>query len=122
MKTYPCRPADGQGYPRRLQRGAPSVRVRVDRQKAALFGLSTDTIGFALKTAYNGLDVSSYREANDDYDITVQLAESDRKVMDVLHELIIPAPSGQLVPLSTLATVILPGPSAISTGSTTSGW
>jgi multidrug efflux pump len=89
--------------------GTPSVRVRVDRQKAALFGLSTDTIGFALKTAFNGLDVSSYREANDDYDITVQLAESDRKVMDVLHELIISAPNGQLVPLSTLATVDFAG-------------
>ena len=28
----------------------PSVRIRIDRQKAALFGLSTGTIGFALKT------------------------------------------------------------------------
>ena len=33
-------------------------RSWIDRQKAALFGLSTDMIGFALKTAYNGLDVS----------------------------------------------------------------
>ncbi len=89
--------------------GTPSVQVRVDRQKAAMFGLSTDTIGFALKTAYNGLDVSSYREGNDDYDITVQLAEGDRRVVDVLNELIIPAPSGQLVPLSTLATVQFAG-------------
>ena len=89
--------------------GTPSVQVRVDRQKAALFGLSTDAIGFALKTAYNGLDVSSYREGNDDYDITVQLAEADRKVVDVLNEFIIPAPNGQLVPLSTLSTVRFAG-------------
>jgi multidrug efflux pump subunit AcrB len=89
--------------------GTPSVQVRIDRQKAAMFGLSTDTIGFALKTAYNGLDVSSYREGNDDYDITVQLAEVDRRVVDVLNELIIPAPNGQLVPLSTLATVRFAG-------------
>lgn len=83
--------------------GTPSVKVVVDRQKAALFGLTTDNIGFALKTAYNGLDVSSYREGSDDYDITVQLAESDRKVVNVLNELIIPAPTGFLVPLSTFA-------------------
>ncbi len=89
--------------------GTPSVQVRVDRQKAALFGLSTDTIGFALKTAYNGLDVSSFREGNDDYDITVQLAEGNRKVVDVLNELIISAPNGELVPLSTLATVKFAG-------------
>ncbi|MCL7488641.1 MAG: efflux RND transporter permease subunit [Desulfobulbaceae bacterium] len=85
--------------------GKPSVQVVVDRQKAALFGLSTEMIGFALKTAYNGLDVSTYREENEDYDITVQLAEADRKVIDVLHELMIPAPSGEMVPLSTIAQV-----------------
>ena len=89
--------------------GTPSVQVRVDRQKAALFGLTTDSIGFALKTAYNGLDVSTYREGNEDFDITVQLAERDRQVVDVLSELIIPAPSGHLVPLSTLAEIRFAG-------------
>jgi len=77
--------------------GIPSVQVLVDRQKAALFGLSTDLIGFALKSAYNGLEVSTYREGDDDYDITVQLAESDRRVVDILHELMLPTPSGQMV-------------------------
>ncbi len=85
--------------------GKPSVRVRVDRQKAALYGLSTDAIGFALKTGYNGLDVSTYREGDEDYDITVQLAEADRRVTDVLRELMIPTPTGGLIPLSTLAKI-----------------
>jgi multidrug efflux pump subunit AcrB len=89
--------------------GTPAVKVLIDRQKAALFGLSTDTIGFALKTAYNGLDVSTYREGNDDFDITVQLAEDNRRVVDVLRELIIPAPNGTMVPLSTLAEVRFSG-------------
>ena len=85
--------------------GTPSIQVVIDRQKAALFGLTTDMIGFALKTAYNGLDVSSYRESNEDYDITVQLSEDDRRLTDVLHELMIPVPSGEMVPLSTLADI-----------------
>ncbi len=85
--------------------GTPSVKMVVDRQKAALFGLTTDMIGFALKTAYNGLDVSSFREGDEDFDITVQLPEADRRVTDVLRELMIPTPNGQMVPLSTLATV-----------------
>ncbi len=89
--------------------GIPSVQVDVDRQKAALFGLSTDGIGFALKSAYNGLEVSSFREGSDDYDITVQLGEKDRNVVDVLHELMLPTPSGELVPLSTIATVSFTG-------------
>ncbi len=85
--------------------GLPSVRVQIDRQKAALFGLSTNAIGFALKTAYNGLDISTFREGDEDYDITVTLTDADRKVTDVLLKLMIPSPSGQLVPLTTIASI-----------------
>ncbi len=85
--------------------GTPSVRVRVDRQKAALFGLSTAAIGFALKTGYNGLDASTYREGDKDYDITIQLSDSDRMVTDILREFVIPAPTGELVPLTTIAKI-----------------
>ncbi len=89
--------------------GIPSVQVQIDRQKAALFGLNTDMVGFALKSAYNGLEVSSFREGSDDYDITVQLSEANRQVVDVLHELMLPTPSGQMVPLSTIAQVSFAG-------------
>ncbi len=89
--------------------GIPSVQVNVDRQKAALFGLTTDMIGFALKSAYNGLNVSSFRQGDDDFDITLQLKESDRRVVDVLHELLLPTPSGETVPLSTVASVSFVG-------------
>jgi multidrug efflux pump len=85
--------------------GSPVVKVIIDRQKAALFGLSTDAIGFTLKTAYNGLDISSFRDGNDTYDITLQLPEEQRRVLDSLREIMLPSPSGILVPLSTLASV-----------------
>jgi multidrug efflux pump subunit AcrB len=85
--------------------GLPAVRVRVDRQKAALFNLNTNTIGFALKTAYNGLEISTYREGDQDFDITVTLADDDRRMVDVLHKLMIPTPVGQLVPLTTIAQI-----------------
>ncbi len=89
--------------------GIPSIKVTVDRQKAALFGLTTDMIGFALKSAYNGLQVSSFRDGDEDYDITVQLSEADRHMVDVLRELMLPTPSGQMVPLSTISSISLSG-------------
>ena len=85
--------------------GLPTVRVRIDRQKAALFNLSTNAIGFALKTAYNGLKVSTFYEGDDDYDIVVTLSEHNRRITDVLQKLMIPTASGQMVPLTTLATI-----------------
>ena len=87
------------------QGGLPSVQIKIDRQKTALFGLTTSAIGFALKIAYNGLDVSTYYEGDEDYDIVVKLAESDRHVTDVLHKLMIPTASGEIVPLTTLASI-----------------
>ncbi len=87
------------------QGGLPSVQVKIDRQKAALFGLTTSAIGFALKTAYNGLDVSTYYEGDEDYDIVVKLKDSDREVADILHKLMIPTPAGTIVPLTTLASI-----------------
>jgi multidrug efflux pump subunit AcrB len=87
----------------------PSIRIDIDRQKAAAFGLTTNLIGFALKTAYNGLNVSTYREEGEDYDITVKFTEDDRRVTDVLRKIMIPSPVGQLVPLTTLATISYEG-------------
>jgi multidrug efflux pump len=89
--------------------GTPTVRIKLDRQKAALFGLNTDNIGTALKTAYNGLEVSTYREGDEDYDITVQLSDAKRRVTDVLREMLLPTPSGKMVPLTTLARIEFAG-------------
>ncbi len=87
------------------QGGLPSVQVKIDRQKTALFGLTTSAIGTALKIAYNGLDVSTYYEGDEEYDIVVRLAKSDRQAADILHKLMIPGPSGEIVPLTTLASI-----------------
>ena len=88
--------------------GSPTVSVRVDRQKASLMGLSTEVIGFVLKVAFNGTKVSTYREGDEDFDITVQLSEAGRKSTDLLRELLIPTNDG-LVPLSTIASFEVTG-------------
>ncbi len=85
--------------------GLPSVRVKLDRQKTALYGMSTSQIGSALKTAYNGLDVSTFYDGDDDFDIVVTLGEADRRATDVLRKLMIPTPTGTMVPLTTLASI-----------------
>ncbi len=87
----------------------PSIQVKIDRQKASAFGLSTGTIGYALKTAFNGVNVSTYREEGEDYDISVRLSEKDRYTTEVLHKLLIPAPNGEVVPLTTLADISYTG-------------
>ncbi|MEW6221207.1 MAG: efflux RND transporter permease subunit [Thermodesulfobacteriota bacterium] len=82
--------------------GAPTIRLEVDRQRAALAGLSTQAIGAALRLAYNGSDVSTFHEQDEEYDITVQLPEGARRDPELLRTLMVPLPDGRLVPLSTL--------------------
>lgn len=87
------------------QAGLPSVQVRIDRQKTALFQMTTSAVGNALKTAYNGLDISTYYEGDSDYDIVVKLSKADRTVADILHKLMLPTPDGRIVPLTTIADI-----------------
>jgi multidrug efflux pump len=86
-------------------KGLPSVKVHIDRQRASLFQLTTSSIGFAIKTAYNGLDVSTYYEGDEEYDIVVKLSKDDRLVVDVLKKLMIPTPTGEIIPLTTIADI-----------------
>jgi multidrug efflux pump len=88
--------------------GSPTVSVRVNRQKASLLGLSTEVVGFILKVAFNGTKVSTYREGDEDFDITVQLSDASRKSTDILRELLIPTNDG-LIPLSTIASFEVTG-------------
>ncbi len=89
--------------------GVPTIRVRVDRKKAALVGLNTLAVGFALKVAINGISVSKYREMGEEYDITVRLSDEERNSIDTLRRFFIPTPSGQLVPLTSIADIVYEG-------------
>ena len=65
----------------------PELQVEVDREKASLYGLSTNDVGFVVRGAINGLEAAKYRTGNDEYDIVVRLREEDRRELTDLNEL-----------------------------------
>ena len=85
-------------------KGKPELSVRVDREKAALFGLTTAQIANTVRTAVNGTEVSDYRIGTDEYDITVRFDQnyrdnySDLLNLTVFHE-------GVHYPLANFATI-----------------
>ncbi len=98
-----------------FMRGNPTFKLHIDRQKAALLGLSTAAIGLAVRTAIHGAKISTYREGDNDYDIVVLLAEKQRRTINVLEYLMLPGKGGQLVPLTTVARLeYTSGPGAIT--------
>lgn len=61
-----------------LELGNPELIIDIDREKARRFGLSTSTIANELRTALFGLEVSKYKEGEDDYPIQLRLANEFR--------------------------------------------
>ncbi|MDN3202792.1 efflux RND transporter permease subunit [Algoriphagus sediminis] len=61
-----------------LSLGNPELIINVDRDKARRFGLSTSSIATDLRTSLFGLEVSKYKEGEDDYPIQLRLDENYR--------------------------------------------
>ena len=87
-----------------LQRGQPEVRVRIDRERASLAGLSTAAIAGTVRDAIEGRIAGTIREEEQEHDIRVRLREEDRATLQSLEALRIGAPEGQ-VPLVAVAEV-----------------
>lgn len=87
--------------------GRPEIRVVVDKERAALFGLNTLMIATNVKAAIRGIKAGVYREGNEEYDIIAQLPEHRRKDLDALMNLMVSRLGGAAVPLSSVAKVRL---------------
>ena len=83
--------------------GRPELIVDVDREKAALYGLSTSDIGFTVRSAINGTEASKFRDGKDEYDITVRLAKEFRDDLNSIGDLYV-VHEGTQIPLSSVAT------------------
>lgn len=67
-----------------LSLGSPELVVDIDREKARRFGLSTSQIATELRTSLFGLEVSKYKEGEDDYPIQLRLSEDYRYDINTL--------------------------------------
>jgi len=86
-----------------LPESRPQLNVEVDREKAALFGLSTSEIGTTVRQAINGEEASQYRDGKEEYDITVRLKERYRSDLSALQDLNIMTDDDIQIPISSVA-------------------
>jgi multidrug efflux pump subunit AcrB len=93
-----------EGLQSDLDDARPELRVEVDREKAALFGVTTLDIGSTVRSAINGTEASEFRDGEEEYDIVVRLAERYRSDLSSLSELTVESDMGDPVPLTAIAT------------------
>ena len=85
----------------------PEIKVRVDKEKAALLGLDTYTVAQTVKAAINGATVGTYREGKDEYDIVARLPEALRHSVSSIEHLTVSGTDGRPIPLTSVASVEL---------------
>jgi multidrug efflux pump len=93
-----------------FQADKPEITIKVDREKANREGISSQTIGYAFAGSIYGMEVSRFRDENDDYPIELRIRRSQRNDINALMNLPITfrdmARGGVVreVPLSAVAT------------------
>ena len=93
-----------------FEMNSPEIIVRIDRDRAQRLGISTGQIGLEIRTALYGLEISKFKQDEDEYPIMLRYERVTRENIDALVNLMITyrdMNSGMLrsVPLSTVAKI-----------------
>ncbi len=89
-----------------IEGGSPEIQVEVDRDKMSDLGLSLEMVGGTMRTAFNGVDDTKYRDGDNEYDISIQLDEFDRRDAKDIANLSVVNNKGQQIRLEQFATII----------------
>lgn len=84
----------------------PEYNISVDRDKMTKLGLSLATVGGVLRTSFAGNTDNKFQDEEDEYDINIQLNESDRRIKTDLENVsFVSVGRGELIRLSQFAKV-----------------
>lgn len=92
------------------QISVPQVSIRIDRAKAARYGINVGEVAQDIQTALNGETVSSVLEGSRSFDLYLRLQGSSRSNVEAIREILVDAralnpPQGARVPLRQVADV-----------------
>jgi cobalt-zinc-cadmium resistance protein CzcA len=91
--------------------GQPNLNVKIDRAKAARYGLNVSDVNTVIQAALGGAVATTLLEADRQFAVTVRLAEQYRNNIDQVTSLKVGSPTGgggtAYIPLGELATISL---------------
>ncbi|MFN0200599.1 MAG: efflux RND transporter permease subunit [Bacteroidia bacterium] len=97
-----------------VQAGMPEVKIELDEEKLAAFGLNVAIVGGTLQTSFAGNTDSKYRKGTTEYDISLALDNFNRKNVEDVKNISFFNQQGQKIALSQFAKVTASsGPSAL---------
>lgn len=85
--------------------GKPQIRIRVDRDALARYGLNADDVLTVVKNGIGGEPVSTLLDGIKRFDIAVRLDDADKDSLQAIRRIPIRAPNGTLVQLAQVAEI-----------------
>jgi HAE1 family hydrophobic/amphiphilic exporter-1 len=87
------------------EEGRPEIAIRVDRPKAAMLGMTVQSVASTIATNVAGTTAAQFRERGNEYPVVVRLREDDREEISDIGNVLISTPSGQVVPAKNVLAV-----------------
>ena len=87
-----------------LTDGNPEMQIRIDRDRAAAYGLTPMQVAGEIKSAMDGTVATRYKVEGEEIDVRVSYASGSYNDMDYLTNMTILTPQGAVVKLSQIAT------------------
>jgi HAE1 family hydrophobic/amphiphilic exporter-1 len=85
---------------------SPELQVKIDRQRASDLGVRASDVAGAVRLMISGEDqISTYKEGDEQYDVTMQLLPEQQRDREVLERLMIPSTKVGQVRLDNIATI-----------------
>lgn len=85
--------------------GRPELRVTMDRERISRLGMTTSQVATALGNAVQGNLATTYVDKGIEFEVRVQLKQSEKAATTDLRNLQIQTPDGSWVPLANLARI-----------------
>ena len=85
--------------------GQPSLTIVPDRPKIARYGINVDDVGAVVQAAIGGQAATQVIQGEKLFDLVVRMDPRYRSGEREIGNLLVPAPAGQQIPLSELATI-----------------
>ncbi len=95
--------------------GLAYLRIEIDRAKIARYGINVADVQDVVEVAIGGKEATKVYEGMKVFGLAVRFPESARNEVEPIRRILIPSPSGALIPLGQLAKIyVTEGPSQVS--------
>ncbi|HRH48548.1 MAG TPA: efflux RND transporter permease subunit [Panacibacter sp.] len=85
------------------------IQVKVNKQKAGMYGVAISEIDRTIRMAVTGLNIGSFRKESgdddNDYNINITLPHQGKQTFDVFKKIYVASYNGALIPLNQLADI-----------------